>query len=128
MNDQEKQKVAQVLKDAAAGMRQLQAERDAAITMAASHQEKLATIERRLMAEKVAAEMHRKGLRTDENFSDLADDLEKAAAEGKLATIQEAVDMVAPDMGIKTASINHDTAQAGSGSSELEAFLVGQVG
>ncbi len=127
MNQQEVEKVAQVLRDSAAGMRQLRDERDAAIKLAAAHQVKLATVERRLEAEKTAAIMHSKGLELDTDFSDLADHLEKQAEEGKLETIQRAVDMVGPDMGLKTASINNDSA-TGEGGSALVSYLVGQIG
>lgn len=127
MNQQEREKVAQVLVDAAAGMRQLKEERDAAIKLAADSHSKMETIERRLEAEKTAAEMHRKGINLDTDFSDLADTLEKAATEGKLETIQHAVDMVGPDMGVKTAAINNDSA-TGEDGSQLVSYLVGQIG
>ena len=71
-------------------------------------------------------EMHEKGLRHDKEFPDLVDDLEKAASEGKLPVIMEAVKMAAPNMG-NHFSINNDEA-AGIGMSDFEAYLVGNVG
>ena len=87
---------------------------------------KLSSVETRLMCEKVAAEMHEKGLRHDTEFPELVDDLEKAASEGRLPVIMEAVKMAAPNMGSHF-SINHDEASAG-GMSDFEAYLVGSVG
>jgi hypothetical protein len=71
--------------------------------------------------------MHQKGLRTDVEFPSLVADLEKAAQEGKLPTIEEAVDMVGPDMSFKTASIHHDT-PVGAGEDDLTRYLLGSIG
>ena len=121
----DQEKVAQVLRDAGTAMRAVATERDEAVDKLAEANAKLAAYERRTMAEKVAAQMHHKGINTDVEFSDLVSDLEKAASEGKLGTIENAVEMVGPDMSLKTASI-HDSPRA-SGNA-FEAFLLGGVG
>lgn len=122
----EQQKIARVLADAGNTLRKVASERDSAIAENAQLKSKLASVETRLMCEKVAAEMHEKGLRHDKEFPDLVDDLEKAASEGKLPVIMEAVKMAAPNMG-NHFSINNDEA-AGIGMSDFEAYLVGNVG
>jgi DNA anti-recombination protein RmuC len=128
MNDDTRQKVAQLLGDTSQALRQVTSERDDALHKAAAAETKLATIERRLEAEKVAARMHQKGLELDTDLNDLADHLEKAAQEGKLGEIQRAVEMVGPNMSIaKTAHVNDDQ-PAGGGNSDLVRYLVGSVG
>ncbi len=121
MNKLSNEKVAQVLHDAGAALRVMAAERD-------SVTEKLAGMVRRRDAEKLAAAMHDKGINLDQQFTALADDLEKAADEGRLPVIQEAVGMVAPDMAFKTASITTDEYQTGAGESDLVRFVLGDVG
>lgn len=112
--------VAQVLHDAEYAIRSVTAERDAALT-------KIALIERRQSAEKVATVMHSKGLELDQDHEALADHLEKEAAQGNLPEISRAVDLIAPNMSIKTASLTNDR-HVGEGSSDLETFLIGDVG
>lgn len=81
-------------------------------------------------AEKVAFAMHEKGINTDVPINSLIETLEKAAAQGKLASIADAVDMVGPDMGQKIASLTGDDSTVASGmtSNELERFIMGGVG
>jgi hypothetical protein len=81
-------------------------------------------------AEKVARAMHDKGINVDTPIGTLIENLEKAAAAGKLEKIAEAVDMVGPDMGQKIASLAGDSSTAASGlsSTEFERYLVGGVG
>jgi hypothetical protein len=120
-------KIAQVMADGSRALRKVGAERD---KLAAENQElktKLASIHTRLQCEKVAAEMHEKGLNTDVEFPELVDSLEKDAQAGKLQVIQEAVKMAAPDMGHRIAHINNDETSS-PGMSDLEKFLVGSVG
>jgi hypothetical protein len=120
-------KIAQVMEDSSKMLRTVTSERD---KLAAENRElhtKLASIETRLMCEKVAAEMHEKGLNTEMDFADLVDSLEKDAQAGKLPVIQEAVKMAAPNMGHRIAHINNDETSA-DGMSDLEKFLVGSVG
>lgn len=122
----EQEKIARVLADAGQTLRKVAAERDEKVVENAQLREKLSSVETRLMCEKVAAEMHEKGLRHDTEFPELVDDLEKAASEGRLPVIMEAVKMAAPNMGSHF-SINSDEA-AGVGMSDLESYLVGNVG
>ena len=121
----DQEKVAEVLQAAGTAIRNVAAERDELENKLASAEAKNQMYERRVMAEKVAAQMHNKGINTDTDFSSLVAELEKAASEGKLDTIENAVEMVGPDMSLKTASI-HDSPRA-SGNS-FEAFLLGGVG
>lgn len=120
------EKIAEVLADAGHTLRKVASERD---TLAEENQQlkrKLAGVERRLFCEKVAADMHSKNLRTDVEFADLVDELEKSADDGRLPAIVEAVKMAAPDMGTHF-TINNDEASGGPGMSDLEAFLIGEV-
>ena len=100
---EQKEKVAQVLRDTAQVVRSLSAERDTALNKLAEAEAKNVAYERRVSCEKVAAQMHQKGIRTDEEFSDLVDPLEKSAEPGKLPVIEEAVPMSAANMSLKTA-------------------------
>ena len=81
-------------------------------------------------AEKVAHAMHEKGINSDVPINSLIETLEKAAAQGKLEKIADAVDMVGPDMGLKIASLTNDESSVASGvvQNELERFIVGGVG
>lgn len=124
MNEREKQ--AQVLRDASITMRKLASERDDALTAKEAAEKKLASLRTRLEAEKLAADMHEKGLRKDVEFSALVDDIEKAAHEGRLSVVQEAVKLAAPDMG-GNFRINHDEKREGA-PNDLEQYLVGNVG
>lgn len=123
MNEQ--QKVAQVLADAGRTVRKVAAERNAVLAENAELKQKLANVQTRLLCEKVAADMHTKGLRTDTEFGDLVDSLEKAAGEGRLPAIIEGVKMAAPDMGGHF-TINDEA--SGGTVSDLEAYLIGSVG
>jgi len=89
---------------------------------------KVAQMERREAAEKLAETMHNKGLELDVSYDDLADRLEKAAEQGKLETIREAVDMIGPDMGSKMASLSNNDGQHAAMASEMERYIVGGVG
>lgn len=120
-------KQAQVLLDSAHLVRAVTSERDGALAKLAEAQLTLAAYGRRTQAEKVAMQMHSKGINTDIEFPALVSNLEKAAEEGRLATIEEAVDLVGPDMSFKTASI-HDTPTAGAPGTDLESYLLGSIG
>ena len=122
-----KTKEAQVLAAARDALIKVASERDVAVHQLGRANAKLAMVKTRLECEKVAAQMHEKGINTDQNFTDLVEDLEKAAGEGRLPVITEAVSMTAPNMGTKIASINNDES-SGLGSTQLEQYLVGQVG
>ena len=113
-------KVAEVLADASRALRTVAAERDEALS-------KLSSIERRVEAEKVASAMHQKGHRLDTEISTLSDEMEKAAEQGRLPIIREALDMMAPNMGFKTASLQTDEKSSVS-SSDFKRFVMGDVG
>jgi len=116
------EKISQVLFDTQSVLKSVVSERDQAIS-------KLARIERRMEAEKLANQMHSKGLELDTDLSSLTDHLEKEADQGRLPVIKQAVDMVGPNMGFKTAHLNHDASgEGGSGSTDFERYLVGDVG
>lgn len=85
-----------------------------------------ASIKRTIEAEKLASVMHDKGCRLDTNFSDLVTELEKAAEEGQLPVIQQAVDMVGPNMGFRGIQ-THDE-MSGGGNDSLTSYLIGGVG
>lgn len=122
-----KTKEAQVLTAARDALIKVASERDEVTRERDALKMKLAQVRTRLECEKVAAQMHEKGINTDQDFTDLVDDLEKAAYDGRLPIIKEAVKMQAPNMGTKIASINNDeTSEVGS--SHLEQYLVGSVG
>ena len=122
MNKLSNAQIAEVLTDASATLRTQQA-------YISELEQKIASGERRDRVEKLAAEMHRKGLEVDTNVMDLADRLEKAASAGKIDTIEQAVDLVGPDMGTKLAQLTNDLPGAVAGaSSDFEQFIVGGVG
>lgn len=108
-------KIAEVIADAAAALRKITAERDEALA-------KLAGIERRQEAEKVARAMQEKGLNNGP-IDQLISDLEKMAETGKLQDVKNAVELVGPDMAAKLATINNDIPRNG-GVSELETFIL----
>ncbi len=113
--------IAEVLADASATLRAKQAHIN-------DLEEKVASMERRDRVEKLASEMHRKGLELDTPMGDLVDRLEKAATAGKLETVEHAVDLVGPDMGTKLAQLTNDEPGMSSGSNDFERFIVGGVG
>jgi hypothetical protein len=79
-------------------------------------------------AEKVAHAMHEKGISLDVPIKDLVDQLEKAAASGRLEKIAEAVDLVGPNMGQKIAHLTSDEGHTSGGPSEFERFILGGIG
>ncbi len=123
----EREKASRVLTDTATILRKTASERDVLQAERDELAVKVAAYERRTGAEKVAAQMHSKGINTDIEFQTLVASLEKSAAEGKLPTIEAAVEMVAPDMSFKTASI-HDAPAAGQGGHDFERYLFGNIG
>lgn len=113
------QKIAQVLADAQTALIKIAEERD-------SLRSELSSITRRREAEKLASVMHGKGINLDQDHTTLSDELEKSAAAGELPIIQRAVDMMAPNMGLKTASLTSD--EGHQGHNDLERYLFGDVG
>ncbi len=77
--------------------------------------------------EKVARQMLDKGI-SDAPLNELVEQLEKAAASGRLEKIAEAVELVGPNMGQKIASLTNDDGQVSGASSEFERFLMGGIG
>ena len=122
MNKLSNAQIAEVLSDASATLRTQQ-------SYIGELETKLASITQRDRVEKLASNMHRKGLELDTTVSDLADRLEKAASAGKLDAVEQAVELVGPDMSSKLAQLtNDDPASRGSVDSDLEQFIVGGVG
>lgn len=122
----ERQKTAQVLADASQTLRTLQSERDFFMQKYAEEHALNGAIQVRLEAEKLAAEAHEGGYYSDKSFSDLVDYFEKAAQEGRLPIIKEAMQAQPPSMGTQF-EISNDESRS-SGVSELEQYLVGNVG
>jgi len=123
MNKLSHEQVHQVLSEAPGVIRALVSEN-------ASLRDKVASMERKDRAEKVAEAMHSKGLNLEVPIEELTQHLEKQAEQGKLDVIEQAVAMRPEDMGVKIghASFNptHDGQQAGG--TDFERFIVGSVG
>jgi len=86
-----------------------------------------ASLVRRMEAEKVAADMHDKGIHTEVPFDELATQMEKEAENGRLPVIQEALSMTGPDM-FKGASLREGGEEGAAGQTELEHFILGTIG
>lgn len=87
--------------------------------------------DRRDGAQKLASQMHEKGIDIDVPFTRLASHLEKMAAEQEqeYTNLRGAVELVGPDMGSKMASVrNNDEERSSVGSSDFERFVEGQLG
>jgi TPR repeat protein len=119
MADLDKEKVAKVLADSAQALRSVTAERDKLA-------EQNYRMSRHFEAQKLAAVMHEKGINMDVDTEALVDKLEKAAEAGRLPAIQEAMDMMAPNMGFTGTLTNDDV--HGSGETAFESFIIGGVG
>lgn len=111
-------KIAEVLKDASAALLNVTSERD---KLASQVSELLLQRE----VEKLASDMHEKGVRTDTAFDALVEDLQKAASEGRLDVIKEAVQLMAPDMGHSVSL--REGAEGGSGASAFENYILGSI-
>lgn len=122
MNEQEK--IAQVLADASTTITKLAEERD----RLRDERNKLAAENQaiiiRLESEKIAAEMFEKGLDGGRAFTEVVDEVEKAAHDGQLPVYEKAVKMASRDMGGQGFRINNDET-SGSGMTELEQYIVG---
>jgi len=119
MNKLSSSKVAQVLEDARYMLLSITEERD---KLASEN----AYMKRHLEAEKLASVMHDKGVRMDVDHAELVGELEKAAEEGRLPVIQEAVDMVSHQNGFTGRLSNDDV--TGGGGNALESYILGNVG
>jgi hypothetical protein len=122
----ERQKTAQVLADAGRTLRTVASERNFFMQKCAELIEQNNAVRMRLEAEKLAAEAHEGGYYAQMTFPDLVDYFEKKAQEGQLPVVKEAMVSQPPSMG-RQFEISNDESQA-SGSSELERYLVGNVG
>jgi hypothetical protein len=120
MNKVSFSKISQVLADTQQVLLSVTAERD---KLAAENSALLMRRE----AEKLASVMHNKGLRLDVEHGELASELEKEASNGRLDVIQEAVDMVAPNMGLNTQQLTND-AVTPEGATPFENYIIGDVG
>lgn len=111
----------QLLKDAAAALRTVTAERDEA-------RSKVAEMTTHQDATKLAQTMQSKGLTGDLSLAQVTANLEKMASEGKLDTVRAAVDLVGPNMVDKLASLNsndsNDDRPAGAGTSMFEQYII----
>jgi hypothetical protein len=112
-------KVAQVLEDTQRALLELAKERD-------KYAAENAALKTRAEAEKLATVMHSKGCRLDVEHGELVSELEKAAEDGRLPVLQEAVDMVAPNMGLAGPITSDDV--PGGGTTSLEGYIIGNVG
>jgi len=110
--------------DAGQTLQKVASERDKLAEENVELRDKNASLLRRMEAEKVAAEMHDKGVHTDVPYDLLAEQLEKEAEQGNLPVIQKALHMTGPDM-LKSASLSDSS---GASSSEFEQFILGNVG
>lgn len=111
------QKIHQVLTTVPETLRKLAAERDywkKEATERMTHDEVI----------KVAQAMEEKGCVGNVSRDQLIADLEKAASEGRLDNIRAAVDMMAPDMGEKLATLSNNDVHA-QGHTAFESFLLG---
>lgn len=87
--------------------------------------------DRRDDAQKLASQMHEKGIDVDVPFARLAIHLEKMAAEqeAEYRNLRGAVELVGPDMGTKMGSVrNTDEERSSVGSSDFERFIEGHLG
>jgi len=119
-----REKAAQLMADAGQTLQKVASERDKLAEENVELRDKNASLLRRMEAEKVAAEMHDKGVHTDVPYDLLAEQLEKEAEQGNLPVIQKALHMTGPDM-LKSASLSDSS---GASSSEFEQFILGNVG
>lgn len=120
------EKVAQVLHDGAVALTKVAQERDAATQRAEAAEAREAVLLRRMEAEKVAMDMHEKGM-SAVPLEALTDQLEKKAEADPhaFAVFQEAVKLTGPDM-MKSASVG-GAFSAAAGSSDFERYILGDV-
>lgn len=119
-------KVASLLEDSSRSLLKVASERDELKEKLAQSEEARAVLVRHMEAEKVAMEMHSKGIRTEVPLDTLTEHLEKEASAGRLEQYKLALDMTGPDM-MKGAFIRDD-GTVGAGASEFEQFITGGVG
>jgi len=113
--------MSQVMAATGAALRQMTDERDGL-------RDKVARMEQHDDAEKLAHDMHQKGIYTDVPVDSLVEHLEKQAQDGTLDVTRKAVDMVGTDMGTKMAQLSSTEDRNPIGGSDFERYLVGHVG
>jgi hypothetical protein len=117
MNKLSSTKVAKVLRDAQTSLLLLTQERD---KLAADLSELQQTVE----CDKLARQMHSRGVHLDVTLEDLASSLRKEAQAGKLGEITRAVDMMGPNFPFASQS----DVPGGLVADPLTSYLVGNVG
>lgn len=118
------EKAAALLVDAGHALQKVASERDSLAVKLAAAEEQNAMLLRRMEAEKVAADMHSKGVHLDVSFDKLASALEEESAE-QLNVIKVALQMQPGDM-MSGARLT-DTGSRSSGS-DFESYILGTVG
>jgi predicted RNase H-like nuclease (RuvC/YqgF family) len=127
-NKMDQTKIAQVLADSASTLVKVAHERDALKTERDKLAQENAALKNRMEAEKVAMDMHERGINAEVAISDLVEALEKKAAEdpAHFQVLKEAVGLTGPDM-FKSASIGGKTEASGGGITDFERFIHGDV-
>jgi hypothetical protein len=118
------EKAAEMLVDAGQALQKVASERDSLAQQLAVEREKNATMEKRMEAEKVAAEMHDKGIHVDTPLDKLASALESEPDE-RLEVIKQALQMRPGDV-MRGTSLSD--APSRSDGSDFENFILGTVG
>ncbi len=116
-------KAAMLLKQAATELRQVTAERDTYKEQLDEALSKAASVETRQRCEKLASSMQSKGLTGGEPLAHIIEGLEKKAESGKLGEVEQAVDLVGPDMWGKLATAASDEGQ-GVGATAFESVIM----
>lgn len=123
----DKQKIAQVLTDAATTLVKVAQERDLYQGRCEVAEAQVQALKNRMEAEKLAMDLVEKGFHNDQDVGALADDLEKlrTADPQDFAVKQAAVAMAGPDMfrGTLVGSVNSST----SGVTDFERYIYGDV-
>lgn len=87
---------------------------------------KVAKLEQRAYAEKVARKMHEKGIDSDMPLPELVDECVKRAEAGKLTQWEEYVDKTASDMSIRSVKVDdREEVPSGEGMDSFTRYLVG---
>lgn len=115
--------LSELLKEGADTLRKTASERD-------FFKEKCAKMERRERCEKIAREMHTKGIDADQTVEDIADRIEKSAGSGSLdlSVVEQALEWQGTDMGQKIGHLTSDDPRPTGSGSQLESYLNGFVG
>lgn len=119
------EKAAEMLVDAGQALQKVASERDALAQELTAEREKNAALLKRMEVEKIAADMHDKGVHLDVPWDKLAAALEDEPAE-RLEVIKQALQMQPGDM-MRGASLS-DSPSSQSLSSDFENFILGTVG